>query len=84
MPTHREWLTRQELNNRLTAELRKVKDTAGWEIRVTHLLARPDEYGCNWSDAVVVRVGPRASNGALLPFIAKIVDQARRKYNLKD
>lgn len=84
MSRQRELLTKQELSNRLSSELQEVEDAEGSEIRVQYLLGEPDEDGCNWSDSIVLRLGPKATKEGLAPSVARIVAQARMKYNIKD
>jgi hypothetical protein len=79
----RKFLTQKQLNKKLTDALQLIEDAEGSEIRIQHLLATPDEEGCNWADDVVLRVGEKANAQYLRPHVRDIVSRARRMYNLE-
>lgn len=83
MPNSRELLTFAELSGWLTAELQKAEDAAGSSIAVQYVLQEPDQDGCNWSDSVNLRVGPSASKEALAPYVARLIHDARARFNAK-
>ena len=77
-----ELVTQSELSAILTAELQKIEDCAGSVITVKYRLQEPDDEGCNWSDDVSIRVGPKASSSYVIPHVEGIVRRARARYNL--
>lgn len=83
MSDARELVTLNELNAKLTDKLQNVEDAAGSKITVQYILREPDVDGCNWSDSVVLRVGPNASKEILAPYVAQLVKDARKKFNVK-
>ncbi|MBK9520512.1 MAG: hypothetical protein IPO13_02630 [Rhodocyclaceae bacterium] len=82
MPDARELVTLSELSDRLTTELQKAEDAAGSKITVQYMLREPDATGCNWSDSVVLQVGPNASKESLAPYVAQLVQHARQRFNV--
>ena len=78
----RETVTRAGLSDILTAELQTIEDAAGSRITVQYELLEPDADGCNWSDSVSVRVGPKASPEYLRPIVSDIIKRARSRYNI--
>ncbi len=76
-------LTLSELSAWLTAELLKISDAEGSSITVQYALREPDTDGCNWSDTVVLHVGPNASHEYLQSHVRHLVLVARKKFNVK-
>jgi hypothetical protein len=80
----RRLVSKKQLSEILTSELHKIEDAEGSRITVQYSLREPDPDGCNWSDSVIVGVGPKASSEYLTPHVQRIVAAARREYNVTD
>lgn len=78
----RQLVTKAELSAILTKELQALPDAGGSRISVQYALQEPDADGCNWSETVIVSVGPRATATYLTPLAAAIVRRARQRYNV--
>ncbi|MHB9072885.1 MAG: hypothetical protein ACYC6G_05120 [Desulfobaccales bacterium] len=68
------------LNLQLTKELSDEESAVVRFYSITPL-REEDEYGCNWSDAVLRCSG--CSSEGYKPIAAQILAQARSKFNLK-
>lgn len=78
----RELVTKAELSAILTKELQAMPDAAGSKLSVQYALQEPDADGCNWSETVIVSVGPKATAEYLTPLAAAIIRRARQRYNV--
>lgn len=79
----RELITLDELNKKLTAELRIIPEFKDAQRKAQYLFEKPDADGCNWSPNPSVNPG---SNGSLVtaqPHVERIVRGARARYNIK-
>jgi len=83
MTIERELVTLSELSARLSDALQKVSDAAGSAISVQYKLQEPDEEGCNWSDSVILKIGPNTSREALVPYVTQLMQDARERFNVK-
>jgi hypothetical protein len=83
MSMSRQLITRTELLNWLTTELRRVE---GLEQRQASggawPLQEPDQDGCNWSSTVQVSCG-EAEPLDLSIHLSEVIRQARARFNLK-
>lgn len=84
MNSSRILVTLDELSAQLTDQLQEVQDATGSRIAVQYVLREPDADGCNWSDNIVLAVGPTATREALQPFVTQLVQAARMKFNVKE
>lgn len=77
----RKLLTREELAEWMTAQLRKVEDCEECSVGPVNLLQQPDTDGCNWSDSLVVQSAgvPREHFG---PHVAQIGAMAKAMFNI--
>lgn len=83
MPNTRELLTLAKLSDWLTAELQRAEGAAGSSIAVQYMLQEPDQDGCNWSDSVILKVGMSASKETLAPYVVQLIQDARKRFNVK-
>lgn len=81
MPT-KEILTLAALSARLSADLQKYENAAGSTITVQFILHEPDDEGCNWSDSVILKSGPKTTKKALAPRAAQLIKNARKRYEV--
>jgi hypothetical protein len=84
MSTSRVIVTLDELSAQLTSQLQEVEGAAGSKIAVQYILQEPDANGCNWSDRIVLTVGPKSASEKLLPFVAQVVQAAQMRFNVKE
>ncbi|MGC9965839.1 MAG: hypothetical protein ABSE08_10575 [Syntrophobacteraceae bacterium] len=78
----RELKTKEELLKILNEELKKVEDSEGYRFdSIGFKLIEPDSEGCNWSSAVFHGSGVHCE--PMMPIVDRIIQEARRKYNLK-
>lgn len=77
----RQQVTVEELVGFINREL----GARGHDIRLhgpIHVLRKPDEDGCNWSDGLNWRLGE--SGEKPLRVLGEVVGEARRRFNLKE
>lgn len=72
-------ITKQELKDRLTAEIQKEDDCETCEFGGVMGLQEPDEDGCNWSDTLYLN-----QSGIPDSIVRKVVAAARAKFNISD
>lgn len=71
-----------ELEQWLTAKLRKLDDCHDCKVSGVLPLQEPDEQGCNWSDSLVVNAGGLPYD-YYAKFLSVVVAEARSRFNLK-
>jgi hypothetical protein len=76
----RQTLNKAELLNILNAGLAKLPDYQECRYEDVTKLDQPDETGCNWKDAMLRCSGMHP--GTCQPAGFKILEEARKKYNL--
>lgn len=79
----RKAITRVELNEWLTQELRKVEDCEDAKLVMQYQLVEPDEHGCNWS-GLVASPGSKMTTAQISPIAAAIGRRASALFNLVD
>lgn len=87
----REEKTKEELLQKLNEELEKALKEAEIDCKQYRFMSigfkqAPDSEGCNWPDAKCDRGGGIAygeTRSMIDGIVRKIVDEARKKYNLK-
>jgi hypothetical protein len=75
-------ISREELQKWLTTEIRKFEGCEECSFGGIMPLRQPDEFGCNWSDDIILRmtgVPPEIYR----PAFKSIVAEARRKFNIE-
>lgn len=83
MPTDRETVTLGALGAILTARVAEHSDLAGAKISVQYALQQPDQEGCNWSDDLVIGIGPNANLYGVINVLKKLIPEVRAKYNVE-
>lgn len=78
----REEVSRDELLKILNEELSKYEECEDCKFSRVVQLARPDSEGCNWSNRLYLRCSGRPSK-LCEPFAQNVINEARKKYNLK-
>lgn len=84
MATGKTLLTLKELSSWVTESVQKFEDCEGTAVKVQYRLQTPDAYGCNWSDCVVLNLGPSASEDVVLEHVGNLVREARAMFNIRD
>jgi hypothetical protein len=75
----RKSITKKELQDWLTAEIKKNDGCETCEFRGIMGLQEPDEEGCNWSDTLYLN-----QSGISNSIIQSVVRSAREKFNISD
>lgn len=74
-----------QVDRYLTRQLRKLTGFGAVSASVGYRLREPDEKGCNWSGAVVLRCGAHAPDaGIIAATLPPFVKMARARFNLKE
>jgi len=76
----REMLTREEMRDWLTAELRKHEGCEEMTVLMVMGLQEEDETGCNWSDTL--HLSGDVSREVYLPALTAVVREARARFNV--
>jgi hypothetical protein len=79
----RKTLTKEEINEILTAEIQQNEDLEDAVLRLSYVLREPDSSGCNWSSDHYLNVGKNGSQSHAAPIARKIIEATRAKYNVK-
>jgi len=74
-------VSRDQLSEWMTAEIRKKRGCEGCFAGKVQLLQEPDEAGCNWSDSVVFNTTGAACE-ICEPAIALVISEARSRFNV--
>lgn len=74
-------VTKEELQAWLTTEIRKIEGCEECSFGGIAQLREPDEFGCNWSDSIVLRA-TGVSPDIYRPAVANIMVEARSKFNI--
>jgi hypothetical protein len=80
--TERKLVTRDELNDILTREIRQINELKDATLTANYILEEPDSTGCNWSGPHLVP-GSSASFDYAAPHVQRIIASARSRYNIR-
>jgi hypothetical protein len=78
----REEVSRDKILKILNEELSKYKECEDCKFSRVVQFARPDSEGCNWSNRLYLRCSGRPAKSCE-PFAKNVINEARKKYNLK-
>ena len=78
----RQAVTLAALNDILTREIQKIEDLEDATLKCQHILAEPDDKGCNWSGPLL-NPGSKGSFEYADPHVRRIIVSARARYNVK-
>lgn len=80
----REFVTRTQLNQILTRQIREIEGYDDARISVGSLFSQPDATGCNWSADVTFNPGKGGFTREIGEAVGRIVREARARYNITE
>ena len=78
----RELVSEDALRAHLEGELHKFQECNRYRVTGITKLQAPDAEGCNWSPRISIGSGGKSSRDPCASIAERIVDEARRKFNL--